>query len=94
MGERKDEALETFKISLQRIKDKFTPERVYLFGSRARGEELVQSDLDIIIVSKKFCGIRFMDRITEVLKLIDPPVGIDLLCYTPQEFESNIISYL
>jgi predicted nucleotidyltransferase len=86
MGERENESLKIFKQSLPRIKDKFKPEKVYLFGSQARGEALECSDLDVVIISEGFRNIKFLNRITEVLEIIDPPVGIDLLCYTPEEF--------
>lgn len=87
MGQRKDVELETFRCSLPRIRSKFAPEKLYLFGSRASGEELVSSDLDVVMVSEHFGGMKFIDRISAVLELIEPPVGIDLLCYTPEEFE-------
>ena len=86
MGEKGNESLEIFKQSLPHIKEKFRPERVYLFGSQARGEALDSSDLDVIIVSEYFKDIKFLNRMAAVLELIDPPVGIDLLCYTPEEF--------
>ena len=86
MGERGNESLEIFKQSLPHIREKFKPERVYLFGSQAQGEALESSDLDVVIVSRCFKNMKFLDRMTEVLELIDPPVGIDILCYTPEEF--------
>ena len=86
MGERENESLGIFKQSLPHIKERFRPERVYLFGSQARGEALEDSDLDVVIVSECFKDIKFLNRMAAVLELIDPPVGIDLLCYTPEEF--------
>ncbi len=40
----------------------------FLFGSRARGDWLEESDWDILIVSPEFAGISFPDRATVVLK--------------------------
>ena len=89
MGEGKDDALETFRYSLPGIKKKFMPQVLYLFGSRARGDNLISSDLDIVMVSEYFRDMKFLDRVPAVLELIEPPVGIDLLCYTPEEFEKK-----
>lgn len=73
---------------LQRMLDvlvrAYRPEKVLLFGSLARGEVSSWSDLDLIVVKKT--PKRFLDRIDEVLRLIDPKVGVDLLVYTPEEF--------
>lgn len=49
------------------------------FGSRARGDALKHSDLDLIIVSKAFEGINFLKRIAMVISDLDVPFGIDLL---------------
>jgi len=66
--------------------------RIILFGSRARGDALKESDIDLIVVSKAFEGVGFTDRATYILKILWregalPPVDVDLLCYTPEEFE-------
>jgi len=87
MGKSKNRALELFRQSLPRIKKRFKPERLYLFGSQTKGESLTNSDLDVVIVSEQFRPIKFIDRISAVLELIEPPVAIDLLCYTPEEFK-------
>jgi len=68
--------------------------RIILFGSRARGDALKESDIDLIVVSKRFEGMHFTDRATYVLKILWregalPPVDVDLLCYTPEEFEER-----
>ena len=76
------------KRFISRLKAKFNPSRIILFGSRARGEEMKYSDWDFLIVSDAFEGISFRDRIDEALKLVDFPVGNDIepLCYTLKEF--------
>lgn len=43
------------------------------------------SDLDLVIV--KQTDLPFLDRIKEVISLLDPQVGVDILVYTPEEFE-------
>lgn len=74
------------------LKKSLPDARIILFGSRARGTELKDSDIDLIIVSKVFEGMHFTDRITYILKILWknralPHVDLDILCYTPEEFE-------
>jgi len=45
-------------------------------------------------VSRKFEGMHFTDRATYILKILRregalPPVDVDLLCYTLEEFEER-----
>ena len=47
---------------------------------------LKQSDYDRIIVSKKFEGMHFLERIYQLLELLDCDSDVDLLPYTPEEF--------
>lgn len=56
----------------------------FLFGSRARGDFLEESDWDILIVSSDFDNIPFPDRATFVLKKL-PLRRVELLCYTEEE---------
>ncbi|MGH2362795.1 MAG: nucleotidyltransferase domain-containing protein, partial [bacterium] len=60
----------------------FRPTLVLAFGSRARGEALKHSDLDLLIVSEAFPAVRWLDRPVRVLETLDLPFGVDLLCYT------------
>lgn len=62
------------------------PERVLVFGSRARGTANEESDIDIIIISKRFGEIPFIRRMPMMMKLIPFPKHIDYLCYPPEEF--------
>lgn len=71
---------------LCRVGEAFPLQQAILFGSRVRGDELYESDYDLVLVSPRFEGMRFIDRIYEVLKLWDGDVGLEILCYTPEEF--------
>jgi len=44
--------------------------RIILFGSRARGDYLKTSDIDLIIVSRVFGGMHFSDRAKYVLEIL------------------------
>ncbi len=63
----------------------YRPEKVILFGSMAQGETGEWSDLDLVII--KETDLPFLDRIKEVMKLLRSRVGVDILVYTPEEFE-------
>lgn len=64
----------------------YKPEKIILFGSFANNKNKIHkwSDIDLVIV--KDTPLPFLDRIKEVLLILKPKVGIDLLIYTPEEF--------
>lgn len=41
--------VETIEIEIRKIAEKYDIERVYLFGSHARGEESEKSDVDLLV---------------------------------------------
>lgn len=65
----------------------FKPEHIILFGSRASEHAKEDSDIDLILVSRRFEGVRFAERIARFLKEIRSEIEIEPLCYTPEEFE-------
>lgn len=75
------------KKFVEKAKKVFEPTRIILFGSRARGDWLKDSDYDFIIVSEEFEGIDFLERIKKVLRECDVEFNAEILCYTPGEFE-------
>ncbi len=61
--------------------------KIYLFGSYARGTWLSDSDLDLIIVSEKFRGLKIHERYALTRNLLPADISVELLLYTPEEFE-------
>jgi predicted nucleotidyltransferase len=61
------------------------PEKIILFGSYCTGQVKEWSDLDLVLV--KETQAPFLDRTRQVLALLKPRVGVDVLVYTPDEFE-------
>jgi predicted nucleotidyltransferase len=61
------------------------PEKIILFGSYCTGQIGEWSDLDLVII--KETEAPFLDRTRRVLELLKPKVGVDVLVYTPAEFE-------
>ena len=47
------------------------------------------SDYDIIVVSRHFENYHFLDRLTMLFELWDCEFGLDVLAYTPEEFEEK-----
>jgi predicted nucleotidyltransferase len=60
------------------------PEKIILFGSYPADQVSEWSDLDMVIV--KDTEAPFLERVRNVLALLEPKVGLDVLVYTPQEF--------
>jgi len=69
------------------IRKYFNPSKILIFGSRVSGEATENSDIDVIIVSDFFRGIKFVKRMADVLRKIKFSRHIDFICYTPEEFE-------
>jgi len=70
-----------------RLADLYPDARAYLFGSYANGTWLEDSDLDILIVSERFRGQSFAERIAKVRRLVPNDVSFEILAYTLEEFE-------
>lgn len=69
---------------IRRIFSPFDPERIILFGSRARSDSDPHSDVDLIVVYRT--DKRFLDRLDELYARWDLPLAVDILAYTPDEF--------
>ena len=52
---------------MPKLIEQFQPQQVILFGSAATSSTLKDSDLDLIIISEKFKGLPWLERIFEVL---------------------------
>ena len=61
------------------------PVKVILFGSLAQDEVQAWSDIDLVVVAET--EDRFLDRTKEMLRLLQPRVGLDVRVYTPDECE-------
>ncbi len=75
------------KEALPKIIEEFHPEKVFLFGSRIKGEAREESDIDVILVAKAFSKIPFLKRMPMVIRKTRFPKHVDYICYSPEEFE-------
>jgi hypothetical protein len=78
----------------RKVRAAFKVQKIIFFGSRVRGDHLIDSDYDFIIVSDDFKGLPFINRMTLMYEFWDSPLPIEPLCYTREEFhcKSNQIS--
>ena len=82
-----DEKVARFRREvLPRLIPRLRPSAVLVFGSRARGEALRDSDLDVLVVADAFRDVAWLDRPVRVYEECDIRFGVELLCYTPEEF--------
>ena len=61
-------------------------QRIYLFGSYARGEADVDSDVDLVVIQDT--PMPFFDRLRAAWACAEPDWPVDILVYTPAEFEA------
>lgn len=61
------------------------PPRILLFGSLVKGNVEEWSDVELVVM--KETHLRFPDRTREILRLLNPRVGVDILVCTPEEFD-------
>lgn len=85
---RREELLTALQHILPIIIDKYSPEKIILFGSLTAGTVRENSDIDLVIIKKT--TKRFLDRQLEVLRIADPDVATDFFVYTPEEFAEGI----
>ncbi len=79
--------LQTF---LERLERELRPERVILFGSRARGDHRATSDYDMLIVAKVFQSVPWAERAGRVMRFWDLPVDLEAICLTPEEYRRRV----
>lgn len=60
--------------------------RGILFGSRARGDYLTTSDVDLIVISEGFQGVSFPRRMVFLHENWSLPFFLEGLPYTEEEF--------
>lgn len=74
------------------IRDKLSPDKIYLFGSYAKGSPKEDSDLDFLIIRdsdlprhKRAMPLYSLEK----SKRLGIPIGTDFIVYTPNEFEKS-----
>ncbi len=80
-----DPALQVWLVeAVDRLRQHLHPERIILFGSRARGTATRRSDIDLFLVWD--CDLPPLTRIGQVLQLLaDAPYPVEAIVYTSKE---------
>jgi len=71
---------------VDRIRKVMAPERIILFGSRARGQGGNSSDYDLLIIQESDKP-RYERSVPVYPAVSDLPAEVDVVVYTPQEVE-------
>jgi len=74
----------------KQLQENYGPVEIYLFGSFAKGDWLEDSDVDIVVVSKKFFGKTMPERINLIRKLAPSDIALEILAYTPEELKGVV----
>jgi predicted nucleotidyltransferase len=67
---------------VKQIVEKFTPQKIILFGSYARGDYRPESDVDLLVVMET--PLREVKQPIEIHRHSDIMFGLDLVVYTPK----------
>jgi len=84
LSERRKRELVRF---LKRLKRELGAVEVYIFGSRAYGTPLLESDLDMIVVSEEFGRRDFVENMELLSRMWDGSFSIEMFPYTPEQIE-------
>ncbi|MGH7311348.1 MAG: nucleotidyltransferase domain-containing protein [Candidatus Rokuibacteriota bacterium] len=84
-GDRRRRRLEAELARIVAVLPGLGVKRAIVFGSAARGDVRGQSDLDLILIADS--REPFAERCGRFYGALKPLVGLDLLVYTPEEFE-------
>ena len=72
---------------VERILKAAQPERIVLFGSRARGTARPTSDFDLLVI-KDSKEPRYRRSAPLYTRLADLPVEVEIMVYTPEEISA------
>jgi predicted nucleotidyltransferase len=79
------ERIQAFASEIAR---RYSPEKIILFGSQARGTATEESDVDLLVVME-FEGIRAR-KAAEIVCSIHPDFSVDFLLRTPHEIRERL----
>jgi predicted nucleotidyltransferase len=82
LSERRKRELVRF---LKRLKRELGVVEVYIFGSRVYGNPLLESDLDMIVVSEEFGKRSFIENMELLSRMWDGSFTLEMFPYTPEQ---------
>lgn len=72
----------------QKIRDRFNPDRIILFGSRAYGVPDRGSDIDLLVVMRTKISVR--EQAYLIRRELESSEPIDVMVRTPEQIEERI----
>lgn len=75
---------------VHRLRDLYRPERIYLFGSTARGESGPDSDYDLMVIVSDDTPAHFRDSGKAYKAIWRLGVASDVLVWTHSDFEDRL----
>jgi predicted nucleotidyltransferase len=78
----------TIRSFVRKIADEFSPERVVLFGSYARGTPSDDSDVDLLVVMTH--NKRNVDQSLDITRRVDRTFPLDLIVRKPEEIQRRL----
>jgi predicted nucleotidyltransferase len=72
----KDAILQLLRPELPRLREKYSVERMAIFGSYAKGDQTPRSDIDILVQLAKPLGLDFIELVYHLEKVLDRKVDI------------------
>lgn len=87
-----EQMLRRAELFIEDVKKEINVKEVYVVGSRARGDYLDTSDIDLVIISDDFKGMRYIDRMEKLSKY--RRAKIDYFTFTTEEWENPQSLYI
>lgn len=81
-AEERERAIEEVRRYVESLRARWGKVTAVLYGSYARGDFNLWSDIDVIVISERFEGTNFATRCAE---LMDAPPKVEAICWTPEE---------
>ncbi len=72
----------------QKIRDKFNPDRILLFGSRAYGIPGKDSDIDLLVIMRTTISVR--EQAYLIRRELESSEPIDVMVRTPEQIAERI----
>ena len=72
---------------LKEFKQRNRISKLYLFGSMASGSTQQSSDVDLLVVARRFRGKGLLERAPKLYLDWNLDYPVDFLCFAPEEFE-------
>lgn len=86
---RRSDIITQLKEYRNKLQKKLGEVKIVFFGSYARGNYNKDSDVDLIVVSPYFRGIKSFERSQGLRDEFGVLVPMDIICLTPEEFDEK-----